>query len=236
MEPRRLNIKYALEKAQRIGINEIIRVPVQYDERDLKEFLLSLGKQMVGDSFVIDQRNSMVYDNFRKWCDGNSDFKAINPVTHQWEKGDLHKGIYIAGPTGTGKSVCTNILRRYVDVLSVQIIVNRDRKEDLTWKSYRADEICQIFMKTGDLSPFLTERCLCIQDIFSEPEQTIYMGNKVEVIRNILEYRGDRKDLITIITANDDFFSDFRYGDRARSRLFEMCNYYEMLGKDRRVK
>ncbi len=52
-----------------------------------------------------------------------------------------------------------------------------------------------------------------------------------------LEYRGDRTDQLTLITSNLPMnhkrFVE-RYDDRVASRLNEMCNYFEIKGKDRR--
>ena len=63
------------------------------------------------------------------------------------------------------------------------------------------------------------------------------MGNRINVLRQILEYRGDQTDKITLITSNLPMnhkrFID-RYEDRVSSRLNEMCNYFEIKGKDRR--
>jgi len=78
---------------------------------------------------------------------------------------------------------------------------------------------------------------LGIQDLGQEPQESLYMGNRVDVVRQLIEYRGDRTDEITFITSNMKINGDVlmnRYGDRVASRLMEMCNYYEIKGKDRR--
>jgi len=65
----------------------------------------------------------------------------------------------------------------------------------------------------------------------------LYMGNRINVMRRILEYRGDQSDQITLITSNLPYNSKKfveLYGDRVASRLNEMCNYFEITGKDRR--
>ena len=59
----------------------------------------------------------------------------------------------------------------------------------------------------------------------------------MNVLRAILEYRGDRSDQITLISSNipmeHKMFTD-KYGDRVASRMREMCNYFELTGQDRR--
>jgi len=78
---------------------------------------------------------------------------------------------------------------------------------------------------------------MAFQDLGSEPMESLYMGNRLNVMRQILENRGDRTDVITLITSNlpincQEFTS--MYGDRVASRLLEMCNYFEIKGTDRR--
>ena len=78
---------------------------------------------------------------------------------------------------------------------------------------------------------------LGIQDLGNEPQESLYMGNRLDVVRNLIEYRGDKQDEMTFITSNLRINGDIlidRYGDRVASRLVEMCNYFEIKGKDRR--
>lgn len=76
-----------------------------------------------------------------------------------------------------------------------------------------------------------------IHDVGTEQMETLYMGNRIPVIRTILEYRGDRSDMITFVTSNLAIGSKKLgeyYGDRVESRLREMFNYIEIRGIDRR--
>ena len=78
---------------------------------------------------------------------------------------------------------------------------------------------------------------LGIQDLGSEPQESLYMGNRVDVVRQLIEHRGDKTDEMTLITSNLKINGERlvnRYGDRVASRLVEMCNYFEIKGKDRR--
>ena len=79
---------------------------------------------------------------------------------------------------------------------------------------------------------------ICIQDLGSEQMESLYMGNRENVIRRMIEYRGDRTDMLTLITSNLPMAHqklEEKYGDRVVSRLNEMCNYLEIKGKDRRM-
>ena len=84
----------------------------------------------------------------------------------------------------------------------------------------------------------LPDEVLAVQDFGSEPAESAYMGNKINVMKAIVEYRGDRADMITHFTSNLSLtgtrIGDM-YGDRVSSRLRQMCNVYILKGKDRRI-
>ena len=89
----------------------------------------------------------------------------------------------------------------------------------------------------GTFEGFKKMNIIGFQDLGSEPIESLYMGNRINVMRRILEYRGDQSDQITLITSNLPYNSKKfveLYGDRVASRLNEMCNYFEITGKDRR--
>ncbi len=192
--------------------------------------------------FVIDDNNRFVFENLIRWIQGDPEMQCLDPNTKQVVQGCLEKGIYIAGSTGTGKSWALDVMSVYsmIDEIRVGIPANEHNFEQtvaIAWQSMRADAICSIYANKGDISDFKTRTVLCIQDIGAEPIESVYMGNRSDVIRQILEYRGDYQDKITLITSNLPMGHEMleqRYGDRVASRLFEMCNYFEIKGKDRR--
>lgn len=234
--PKRLDFAKAMENVRRnIEYHSIERWAglQEFDEEDLHRLMVAIGEKIVP-GFTIDDANSEVYENVRKWADARP-FMCLNPNSPNVTiPGDPKKGLYICGPTGSGKSVLVSVIRTYLASLYAKIRIG-EQVEPLTWESRRADEICVEYAKSGDLTQFLTARVLCIHDIGSEQKETLYMGNRVEVIRTILEYRGDRTNLMTILTSNDRIV-DTRYGERVTSRLCEMCNYFELVGKDRRIR
>lgn len=186
--------------------------------------------------FTIDGENRFAYENIFRWANGDKTAKALHPQTRQVIPANMKAGIYIAGNTGTGKTWCLELLREYLVATGFKIIINGDERQFL-FANLRADEITTSFAQNGDLSRFVDMDILAIQDVGTEPRETLYMGNRVEVIRAILERRGDAHDKITLITSNIPFMHDLfaeRYGDRVVSRLREMVNYYEIKGRDRR--
>lgn len=233
IETKRLDFKKAMEGVRTDVFYRPVersRALLEINEEDLRRFFQAIGERTVR-NFVLDESNSWVYENVRRWADSR-EFWAQDPMTGEAVPGNIHKGLYICGPTGSGKSVLVSIIRAYLGALHVKMRVNGN-EELMAWNPKRADEICVQYAKDGDLEPYFKEKILCIQDAGSEQPETLYMGNRVEVIRTILEYRGDRANQLTIITSNDKI-SEERYGARVSSRLREMCNYYELKGKDRR--
>lgn len=186
--------------------------------------------------FVIDNKNRFTYENIIRWIHGDETMKCIDPVTKKTIPGRLNAGLYIAGNTGSGKSWCLEIMAAYCLIDNVQITLGENTR-CLIWDNIRTDAVCDEFVKTGECQNYKTKSIIGFQDLGSEPIESLYMGNRINVMRQILEYRGDRTDLITLITSNLPMGNEVlidRYDDRVSSRLNEMCNYFEIKGKDRR--
>lgn len=189
-------------------------------------------------AFRIDEDNAFAYTNIAKWLAADGSLLAHNPDPDgpATIPGDVTKGLYIAGPAGTGKTWLVDIVQYLCHYHRIRFRIF-DTDKDLEVRDYRADEITMGYAKTGDLEPFERERVLAVHDLGSEPEETLYMGNRVQPLRQLLEQRGDNNSVITIITSNLPMGSDAlraRYGDRVASRLRQMCNYYVIKGRDRR--
>lgn len=208
-----------------------------YDIEHSLKIVTAIG-QLRNPLFVIDGENRFAYENFIRWCHGDTEMKALNPLTGEVQRGDIRRGIYIAGNTGSGKSWCLEVMFAYARALGFQIKFSGDNaRRPLCWSTARADEICAEFSEKGEIARFKKMAIIGIQDLGQEPKETLYMGNRLNVLRQLLEYRGDKSDELTIITSNLRISSDIlreKYGDRVQSRLVEMCNYFEIKGRDRR--
>lgn len=188
--------------------------------------------------FVIDDENTFAYTNIIRWYLGKS-FKCLNPTTKQLADGRLDKGIYIAGNTGSGKSWCMEIINALANVLRNKISFSGDDDEadKMSLHIVRADDIVSDYQLTGNIERYKRASILTIQDLGQEQLEAMYMGNRLNVLKSIIEYRGDFANKITCFTSNYPInhsqLCDM-YGDRVASRLIEMCNYYEIKGSDRR--
>lgn len=210
---------------------------LDYDMEEEMQIIEAIGKSR-SPYFVIDDENRFAYENFIRWCRCDSKMQCQHPGTSHVIPGDLRRGIYLAGATGTGKSWCLDIMQAYCWVMGFKVKYFGDRQiSPLAWCSVRADALCDIYTGTGDILNFKKRNILSVQDFGSEPQESLYMGNRLEVMRSLFEYRGDRQDCLTLITSNLKLGGEklqSRYGDRVASRLAEMCNYFEMKGADRR--
>ena len=215
----------------------ITRYQYPCDIEEAMQVVEAIGKSR-NPRFAIDGENRFAYENFIRWCHCDTSMLCLDPVSLQPMPGDLRRGIYIAGNTGTGKSWCMEIMQAYCRVFGFKVkFFEENTQSPLAWQCVRSDAICDAFTENGSISTFKKRNILGIQDFGSEPQESLYMGNRVDVMRTLIEYRGDRSDNLTLITSNLKLGGEKllnRYGDRVASRLCEMCNYFEIKGADRR--
>lgn len=220
-----------------LNSSRIIRKPVSKEIWDMKEMMKAF--QRIGSKWVpiyaIDQSNEHCIHNLVSWLLNDPEMTAIEPNSGRLVKGRLDKGIYLAGNTGSGKSLVMKILAMMESKIG---IAGTDKIP--TWIEVRADEVVSEFAANGyeSLAFYKKAPVLCIQDLGAEPNEVLYMGNRVNVMKLILESRGDRLDQMTLITSNLPINCQenvARYGERVVSRLMEMCNYLTLVGEDRRI-
>ena len=212
----------------------------RYSYRDILDVIKAVGQHRCS-GFVIDEQNGFAYENLAKWLVGDATLKVLDPVSRRAVPGELHKGIYLAGATGTGKTYAMEILSYIADRLGL-CFEHRAGVSALAWNNIRADGIVRKYTQTGNFSMYIggpdVIRSLCIQDLGSESTEATYMGSRVDVIRQIIEARADNGSLLTLFTSNNPLWNNRplidKYGDRAFDRLRGMCNYLEMTGQSRR--
>lgn len=235
-----MNIDEIIRECSSLEDIRIRRMTGKYSIEGAKNCIMSLGSKVCGKQFVIDDSNESTILNIVAWL-MNNNFEAISPTTKGPVPGRLDKGIYLYGGTGTGKTALMDALRIIAqkDHLSYDYGLNR---RNMVWSVARADDIAEEFMESGSISRWVEENCLLIDDLGAEPREMIYMGNRVNVLKRVLEARGDRKGIFTIILSNiplgrlSDGSTPFVdcYGNRVESRIMEMCNYLYLGGEDRR--
>ena len=236
-------IEKILNRLHREGVFKPLKryAYIPYDLSMAMQVVEAIGKSR-NQNFILDDENWFAYENLVRWVHGDPAMMCLDPETRQPVPGRLDKGIYIAGNTGTGKSWALEIMSAYSSIDQIQVGFGNtyngaEIRGCLQWSNVRTDTMCEEYAKEGTYDKYKQWRVLGIQDLGAEPVESLYMGNRVDVLRMILEYRGDRTDRITLITSNlpiDHPKLIDRYGDRVASRLIEMCNYFEIRGTDRR--
>lgn len=232
-----MNIDKVLE---RIGkdcksLKREIYNPDVWSMEEMLHLVTEIGKTIIP-SFTIDRSNKFVYENLIYWVMGDSRMKAYG-FNGSTVKGDVKKGIYLGGPVGTGKTTATEILSKLVYALGIKIKIGDDTPISLKWKSCRTDYIVSQFIRNGEVDDIKREPVICFQDLGTEPLEALYMGNRTNVMKQIIEYRGDHRETLTLFTSNlniNDPALVTMYGERAVSRLNSMCNLLVLGGKDRR--
>ena len=210
------------------------REKINCDEKAAMMFFNELSRRIYP-NFVLDGDNSGVYCNLIKWALGH-DFECYNTDGTRRMKGDVCKGIFLFGSTGTGKSVALSLLNRFCEQINPRVRLSADDEKILQWKTYRTTEVTRKYANDGDFDLYVNAPFIGFDDLGSEQEDTLYMGNRLKLLRQILEIRGDRQNQMTLITSNLPFskITEF-YGDRVASRLVAMCNFFYLGGKDRRI-
>jgi chromosomal replication initiation ATPase DnaA len=211
-----------------------------YNLPDAASIFRAIGQQLSKTTFVVNESNQFVHQNCLNWLLGYP-FECLNPEKPEQNiSGDLKKGLYIAGPCGTGKSVLLRILAALSNYGNIEYEADR-RKIKLVWAENRADDICNNVTITGieSVARLRNLDVLNINDFGSGQAEQVYMGNRINAIRLILEARGDSYGKFTLLTSNFPIYNELikqQYGARVVSRLSEMCNYFELTGEDWRKK
>jgi hypothetical protein len=232
------SISFLLGKMKERGLfKEIIRNDYSSDlsADDAMKVVDAFGKYR-NPKFVIDDENRFTYLNLIKWLHGDASMQCLDMYTKKPVQGSLRRGVYIAGNTGTGKSWALELIVEYSRLAGLMITID-GKDERFSWANTSADDICTKFSTTGNIDAFKKTSIIGIQDLGAEPLECCFMGNRLNVLRNVIESRGDRTDAITLITSNIPMSHpriEQLYGDRVASRLVEMCNYFEIKGVDRR--
>ena len=226
-------------------IQYIKRERIELDIQSAISAVSAIGSAIVPE-FRIDDDNRFVFENLIRWIHADPSCECHDASSGKRIKARLNAGLYICGPTGTGKSVALNVIMPSARFIGARIIIQNHRRTHnpvmpLSTYPVRSDLITDEFVAMGSIGRWKTAEILAIQDLGSEPKLSNYMGNQLNVMKSIIEYRGDRSDMISCFTSNLSLAANGgkqvseEYEDRVSSRLRQMCNVYILKGKDRRI-
>ncbi len=184
-------------------------------------------------NYVIDEMNSAVIRKITLWVDRDPAFEDFE-LGHHLKKGNL-----IFGPVGTGKTDLFDLLQIYLNQYTRSKYAFT---KSVVW-SFTAD-----FSKNGYESlnsqevgnRYYDELCLTNDRTkFPEKENAMHFGSKLLVGEEIILVRYNafkQHGFQTHFSTNADF-EELKaiYGERAYSRLTEMCNFFALEGDDRRL-
>lgn len=212
---------------------------IEREQREMTgagELFMALGNELTRGRFIVNDNNRFVYKNCLAWLFAQP-FECLDPDNKDATiQGDVTKGLYIAGGCGTGKSLLLRILAAIGKEYGLKIKAGR-KDIPLVWGENRADDICNSVIFSG-IEPVARMRdadILNINDFGSGSAEQVYMGNRINAVRLIMESRADAYGRLTLITSNFPIGHEVikeQFGDRVISRLREMCNYFELKGND----
>lgn len=119
-------------------------------------------------------------------------------------------GIILSGSCGNGKTTLMNAFRSVAKSYGMYAL------------GTSATRIASYVRNGGALDDMMNERALCIDDLGNEPSEILHYGSVLTPLRDILEYRYERR-LFTFVTTNLGAADiEARYGKRVRDRCREM--------------
>lgn len=179
------------------------------DEVATAKWLFYKKANEMANNFQFDEQNILIINNMILYFLG---------IESEYQ---LHKGLYIYGPYGSGKTLLMKIFRSLL----------KGKKEGFGLLS--ASNIVSYFTVNGSLdickkrSYPADEQNFCIDEVGAETQTALFYGTKVNVIQELLQDRYnlliDRK-IKTHITTNLTPKEMNVYGDRVRDRMKEMFN------------
>lgn len=98
----------------------------------------------------------------------------------------------------------------------------------LSWSAAEAEQIVADYLnpvRGYSLDEYKQRRILCIEDLGRESNEAVLMGTRTNVLRNLLEYRGDKPNSLLIITSNlplDHPELLDRYGERGEPSVWNV--------------
>lgn len=182
--------------------------------------------------YIIDEKNHSVIILLGQWANRNTDFE--NPAEGRY----LDKGLFLSGTIGTGKTELMRMLNYYLKYLSSLYAYNRS----IVWK------FAEAFKSKG-------HECFIGHEIYNRYYDELALTDDktgFPIIENVNNYGdkiliGERLIMMRYNSFKErGFQSHFStncpptkireiYGDRAFSRLTEMCNFIALTGDDRRA-
>ncbi len=187
-----------------------------------KKLFIQVADYYSKGTFVIDTRNKDIIQSLFLYF-----LKQPGPL-------DTRKGLWLAGPVGTGKSTLMYVFSKFMQTLR------------LGFRVYVCSQITTEYAMNGDLSRYLDNAGwssmgpvdMCFDEVGREPIPARYYGNGMNVMQHIFHIRysyWQQFGLKTYVTTNllpEDV--ECKYGDYIRDRRGEMFNLIELNGESRR--
>lgn len=200
----------------------ISTIQSRFDYLERWNYLEAKGKEKFGPRFRFHLNDAEVIIKLTIW------FLKDYPAAEQFGI-DLHKGIFLNGPVGCGKTCLMNIFK--------SIMHGPDRHAVFSCSQiayeYAAHghSVFQRYSKSSFYRPDVYEGPvhICFDDLGAEPEVQFYgmpCNPMAEILFSRYDYFTSHKMLTHITTNYNSTKIEERYGHRIKSRIREMMNIF----------
>ena len=160
--------------------------------------------------FVIDEYNKHIMNQLYYYLSGSDKFE-----------GDHHRGIFLAGSIGSGKTIIMNAFCTIIEAYTDRVFYRTHAKRLPSLIGSHEDG-------------YFDKRPMFIDDIGREPKEVNNYGTKELPTVDLMSIRYDYGSLTFATTNfNDDVLKQF-YGEAIVDRFHEMFNYLIMKGPSKR--
>lgn len=231
-------------RRERAEINRKALTNSQWDSKQTEAFMLYRAGQMFEGKrnpdgspqrFVLDAQNRAVFDLLCQYFSNDIDFMP-QATNMQIAKPSLGKGLILLGNCGTGKTLLMRLFQK--NKRQVFRLANvKDIADEFSTDGAESRHVEKVKNPVNDAESFYQPFTgLCLDDLGTEDVKMHY-GNRKNVIGDLIEKRYSRQNTGVFLHATTNMnlqqVTDF-YGARVLSRMYEIFNFIELPGDDRR--
>jgi DNA replication protein DnaC len=152
-------------------------------------------------------------------------------------KFDVESALCLLGTQGVGKTLAFRTLQTFNTLFRNRFYLN-GMETNFNFTIYSALEMVSDYNRGGfnALEKYINRSVICIDDLGTEPLESVYFGTKVNVLEKVIELRYMKNKVTHISTNLPPKILKQAYGERVFSRLKGRSYFYFVENEDFRLK